>query len=105
MIRLKPNPDNYFTCPECQAMDPLINKFIFESINMYADCTCKACDLEFMQILPVGHSVDYPMSFGVDNKKFYKKIDSPDWLSASVLKSHSEIRRDPVAIEKIVFKQ
>ena len=104
MIQLKPIPDNSFTCPECQVTNPHINKFIFESINMYADCTCQACDLEFMQVLPVGHSVDYPMSFGVDNKKFYKKIDCPDWLSASVLKSHSEIRREHIVIEKIVFK-
>ncbi len=105
MLRLKPDPDNFFVCPECQAKNPRINEFIVGSINIFANCSCSACDLEFAQIMPVGHSVDYPLSFGVNNKNIYKSTDCPDWLYLSVLKSHSEIRDEHVSIEKIVYKQ
>jgi hypothetical protein len=77
---------------------------VFESINIFASCTCHSCDLEFVQLVPVGHSLNYTLAFGGDNKKFYKSDDCPDWLSESVVKSHTEIRKDNLSIEKIVYR-
>jgi len=104
MIRLKPDPDNIYECPECHAGNPHIREFVFESINIFARCTCNTCDFEFVQLLPVGHCVNYWLSIGVDDKKLYKSNDCPVWLSDSVIKSHEQIRTDKVSIEKIVYK-
>jgi hypothetical protein len=104
MIRLKEDPENIYRCPECHAGNPHIHEFVFESVNIFARCTCNRCDFKFVQLLPVGHCVNYSLSIGLGNKKLYKSNDCPVWLSDSVIKSHEEIRSDSVSIEKIVYK-
>jgi glycosyltransferase involved in cell wall biosynthesis len=105
MIRLKPDPENFYTCPECQAGNPLVHEFQFESVNVFVNCTCSACGFAFDQVLPVSHTVDNPLAYGRVNKKEYMGTDCPEWLSASVFKSHVEIKHNKIPIERIIFKQ
>jgi hypothetical protein len=71
MFRLKPDPQNTFTCPECGTQEPLIREFTFGSIDVFADCVCTHCQFEFYQVVPAGHTVDYPVSIGKMNGKLY----------------------------------
>lgn len=105
MIRLKPNPENYFTCPECGVDHPRINQIRFESINVLADCTCTLCGYEFHQVLPVGHMVDYPISIGKERGGLHHRDSHPDWLADAVLKSHREYRKEEVGIERMILKK
>ncbi len=105
MVRLKPNPDNFFTCPECRSEQPFVNEIKVVSINILADCTCANCGFEFHQVLPVGHTVDYPLSIGSENGKLYQPGENHNWLSQSLLKAHKGSRKDTVRIEKIIFKK
>jgi len=104
MIRLKPDPDNRYTCPVCKAANPLIHQFALESVNVFANCMCSACGFRFDQVLPVGHTVDYPLAYGSENKREYRKDGCPDWLSATVFASHTKIKPDELSIERIIYK-
>lgn len=105
MIRIKPNPQNVFICPECRTDQPRIHEIKVQSINVVADCTCIHCGFDFYQTLPVGHTTDYSLSIGKKNEKLYKPDESRPWLSNSFLKAHKEKRKQDVEIEKIVFKK
>src|SRR4051812_22168812 len=105
MIQLKPHPDNSFVCPECNAEQPQINQFKFESVNIFADCSCHNCGFEFYQVLPVGHTVDYRISIGKKNKMIYKPPGCPEWLLLSLSDAHKRKRFVQVPIERIIFKQ
>jgi len=105
MIRLKPDPQNSFTCPECRAGQPRIHEFRIQSINVVADCTCVHCGFDFYQTLPVGHTTDYSLRIGKKNGKLYKPDENRTWLSTSFLKAHQEKQKRDVAIEKIVYKK
>src|SRR6478736_9368000 len=105
MLQLKPYPDNSFVCPKCGAERTQINQFRFESINIFADCSCNKCRFEFYQVLPVGHTVNYRISIGKKSGKIYKPYGCPEWLSLSLAKSHQERRDTEVIIEKNIFKQ
>ncbi len=105
MIRLKPDPDKIYTCPECGSGNTVIHEFIFEVINVFANCTCSECGFTFDQVLPAGHTVDNPLWYGRENKMEYKRKDCPDWLSSSVFKSHGKIKRDEITMERVIYKQ
>jgi len=105
MIQLKPHPDNFFVCPKCGTDQPQINDFRFESINIFADCSCRECGFTFYQTLPVGHNVDFPISIGKDNDVIYKSVKCPQWLSLPVATAYRERRTIGVAIERIIYKK
>lgn len=105
MIRLKPNPEAIFRCPECRSEDTIVHDIRFESINILADCTCPRCGFEFYQALPVGHTVNHPLSIGKQNGKIHSRDESPHWVINAVLQSHENNRLDVVKIERTIFKK
>jgi hypothetical protein len=105
MIRLKPDPENRYTCPQCQASSSHVNDFVLDSVNVFACCECLICSLKFDQVLPVGHTVDHSLSYGAENLIEYKNSDCPEWLWNSVFKSHKNVKTEEVAIERIIYKQ
>lgn len=104
MIALKPVPYNLFDCPECGAAQPLVNEVRFESIQVWAACTCKQCALEFYHTLPVGHTVAYSLAIGKGNDKVYQHHRNPSWLSNALLKSHIHYQTKEIGIQKVVHK-
>lgn len=104
MIELKPVPYNLFNCPECGAAQPMVNEVRLESIQTWADCTCKQCALEFYRTLPVGHTVEYSLALAKGSGKVYQEHRNPDWLSNALVKSHTHYQTKYVGIQKIVHK-
>jgi hypothetical protein len=105
MVQLKPTSNSHYTCPECLTECTIVNEIRFETIHVLADCTCTCCGLEFFQVLPVGHTVAYPMSLGKINGTFYQQDKTPAWLASSFLKAHENIRKDEVPIEIIIYNE
>lgn len=103
MIELKPQVENHFVCPECNAPQPAIMNVLVQSVHVMADCICSKCQLQFYQIFPVGHNVNDQLSVSRDNAKFYKTSDTESWLFESMIKAHEGARREAVRIEKVVF--
>ncbi|HZX73770.1 MAG TPA: hypothetical protein VFE57_05070 [Cyclobacteriaceae bacterium] len=105
MIRLKPNPEIFFSCPECGTEHTLVKQIKFFSIHVMAESTCQNCGFDFFQVLPVGHTVDYPLAIGKQNNKLYQRGLPDDWLTKSLMKSHQGLRSDDVQIRKMQFKK
>jgi len=105
MVQLKPTQNNQYACPECLSQSTVVNEFRFETINMLADCTCGSCGLEFFQVLPVGHTVAYPMTLGKLNGKLYQQDETPTWLAKSLIRSHENVRHDEVSIEINIYNR
>src|SRR5688500_4400172 len=104
MIELKPQVENCFVCPECNASQPAIHEVLLQSIHVMADCTCNSCQLQFYQIFPIGHNVHDQLSISKRHNKFYKTSDTEPWLFESMIKAHEGARKEAVKIEKIIFK-
>jgi hypothetical protein len=104
MLRLKPDPQNVFTCPECGSPGPLIREFKFGSVDVLADCVCAHCQFEFYQVLPAGHTVDYPVSIGKMHGTLYSPDERREWLSRAIGKAHREKQKRNIGIDTIVFK-
>jgi hypothetical protein len=102
MIELKPQPENYFICPECQSGNLSIHDIIVPSINVMADCGCKNCGFEFYQVYPVGHCMDDQLSIGKRHRKFYNNHDEESWLYKTFCQGHRTIRTREVFIRKVI---
>lgn len=105
MIRIKPNPENNFTCPECGTKNPRINDIFIPSIHTVADCTCTQCNLEFYQGFPVGHAVEYPVFVPKKKDKPVPGLPTPPWFLDTFLKNVKEAKSGGVNIQKIVYKE
>ena len=105
MIRIKPDPENTFSCPDCHSANPVINDVIVPSIHIVADCTCQNCGLEFYQGFPVGHSVEYPVFVPKTKDNPLPGLPTPPWFLDTFLKSVRNVRDNEVAIKKIVYKK
>lgn len=105
MIKLKPNPEAIFNCPECEATHAIINKIIIESVYPMADCRCTNCGYEFYQSYPVGHASLNVFSIGKLNGKFYQGKNEHTWLSESFIHSQKNSKKNAVPVRKIIYKQ
>jgi hypothetical protein len=104
MVRLKPDPENLYSCPECHAPYPEIDDIRYESTTIYVACTCALCQLKFLQTLPVGHHVSHPLSIGLASGKIYAPKEPLDWLSLAVAKAWHQRSESKVNIEKRVYR-
>jgi len=104
MIELKPQTENFFSCPECRTPFPAIHDVLVQSIHIMADCTCKECGFDFFQVFPVGHTIDDHLSIGKFNDRFYPSENEQPWLFETLIKGNKEVRKREVAIEKQIFK-
>lgn len=105
MVRLKPNTENCYVCPECHAQQPTIEDIRYESTTIWVDCTCQGCGLRFLQTVPVGHHVSHTVSIGLGNGKLYAPKIPLDWLSLSVSKAWNNRSNADVKIEKRIYRE
>lgn len=96
MIELFPTTYSKFVCPECKCSDIKINKIVFPGLHIIADCSCMNCKFEFLQDMPIGHSIYYPVILGKGNKHLYGKEISrwfhKVFLNSYLNQTHSDIR-------------
>lgn len=104
MIRLKPDPENIYSCPECHAPRPMIENFRYESTTIWAVCTCQGCGFRFLQTVPVGHHVSHSVSIGLASGKLYAPKVPLDWLSLAVMKAWSQRKTHSITIEKQIYR-
>src|SRR6478736_5114177 len=104
MIELKPQTENFFSCPECKEPFPEIHDVLVQSIHIMADCTCKNCGFDFFQVFPIGHTIDDQLSIGKFNDRFYPSNNEQPWLFETVIKGNRDVRKKEVQIEKRIFK-
>jgi hypothetical protein len=103
MIQVKPFPANGRTCPECESNQIHISQVLIEGVHAVSDNECKSCGFNFFQLLPVGHTVDYPLQFGKVNNKLYDTANA--WVSPGLLQYFSEIRPEKVEFRKTVYQK
>lgn len=101
VIQLKPEIENSFVCPECNAPGPDVKDVLFQSMHVLADCTCRSCGFGFYQTFPVSHTADVRLSVGKPNSKLYAPNGDFSWLAQTLsLKEKS----DQVSVRKKVFR-
>jgi hypothetical protein len=106
MIRIKPEPENTFSCPKCGATNPTINDIIIPSIHVVADCTCRQCGLEFYQSLPLGHSVAFPVSISKkEEDAVVRSLPNLYWHLDTLEKNTRKVIDRKVEIRKIVYRE
>src|SRR5688500_14918449 len=102
MIQLKPFVYNDFVCPECRRIHISTRDVLIEGLHVVADCMCLSCGFEFSQLLPIGHTLDYRISFGTKNLKLYDTSDA--WVAKGLLQYVQPPRRDEVDITRTVYR-
>lgn len=103
MIRLKPSFELSFPCPECGSDETHLVRISVPGIYWLADYSCKNCGINFLQSLPVGHMLDYPLAVAKESGRLYPEDWNLYWQSAAFLKSCGTIRSDEVSIRKVVY--
>ncbi|MBI1767577.1 MAG: hypothetical protein HYR67_04290 [Bacteroidetes bacterium] len=104
MIRIKPEPENHFFCPKC-SQKPVVREIVMQSVFTLADCKCENCGIEFLQTLPVSHTVIDTLTIDKSEKKLYAIDTGKSWLSEALLKAHCSHRPEEVRIKKIIYKK
>jgi hypothetical protein len=103
MIELKPNPYNYFKCPECKNTHIHFRCVLIEGVHVVGEYSCENCGLDFYQLFPVGHSVGSPVAYGKYNGKLYD--DENGWVSVGLADYFKSMKSDVVEFKKKVFKK
>jgi hypothetical protein len=103
MIQLKPSLDNIFICPECQAEKPFVHDVLFLSMHVMADCTCRHCNFQFLQTLPVGHNESHVISVGKGNHKVYEPTAESSWMASTFLPLTDQTGE--IKVRKIVYRE
>lgn len=105
MIQIKPSLEIQFSCPECDSDDVLVLRVSVPGIYWLAQCSCNKCNTNFLQSLPIGHMLDYPLAVGKDTQKLYPDDWNMYWQSEPFLRSVVNFRNDDVSIRKVVYAQ
>jgi hypothetical protein len=103
MLSIKPKLKNAFFCPQCRARSPVVNGTYFESAYIFANCKCTSCAFAFYQVLPISHTIDYPISIGKEKGKVFSPPHTPEWLRQSLEVCHTQRKQDPVKIDRMIF--
>lgn len=105
MIEIKPTFSCKFTCPECSSSSITVKEIVFPGIRVLADCVCDQCKFEFLNDLPVGHALYYPMKLGKKNLKVYDAFDFK-WFAKPLVNSYKNQLTEKIKIdEKIITAQ
>jgi hypothetical protein len=104
MIRIKPEPENQFFCPEC-AEKAELKEIVMQSIFVLADCLCEKCGFEFYQTLPVGHTIINTLRIGKVNANSHPSDIQKTWLTEALLKAVTCISHEVIEIKKTVHKK
>jgi len=103
MIRIKPDIEGEFTCPRC-SQRPVIKEIMVQPIVNLAIFFCQNCGSEFLQTLPVGHTISDTLTIDKSNGKLYPINARPTWLSKALLKAHTNEKGDRVQVNRIIYK-
>src|SRR5713226_10551703 len=104
MIRIKPEPENYFTCPKC-SQKPVVREIVMKSVFTLADCACENCGFKFYQTLPISHTIIDPLTICKSAGRLYPRDTKKTWLSEALLKAYSNEKQEEVKIKKIVYEK
>ncbi len=105
LLPLRPVVHDPRPCPACGAADTTVNAVRFPGIHIMAERHCAACNATFLQDLPVGFAVDYPMAFERNSGRLYQEDSRLDWIYKPLLKGYQAPDRQPVKVERTVFKE
>lgn len=103
MIQIIPHISLELTCPECGSVSVAIQKLVYPGIRFLADCKCSSCGFEFLNDLPIGHALYYPMKLGKENLKVYGH--NIKWFSQPLLSSYINQNTKDIRIDKKVFRE
>jgi hypothetical protein len=104
MMQIKPNIDNTFQCPNCEATASIVNDIELHATYSLADCKCGHCKLEFLQTLPIGHCVNDRVSVRKSDDHVYGGSNPDFWVTSSLRKSRAGMRNKEVTVRKIVHE-
>ncbi|HLT71503.1 MAG TPA: hypothetical protein VKZ75_02580 [Cyclobacteriaceae bacterium] len=105
MIRLKPEFELHFSCPECGSGSAKLNCIGLPGMYWLADYRCDSCGTEFLQSLPVGHMIDHPLGVNKKSGKLYPDDWNMWWQYVPFSKSFATVSEDDVPIRKVVYKE
>ncbi|WP_299250039.1 hypothetical protein [uncultured Cytophaga sp.] len=103
MIKISPLNSELSECPSCKSHKTTTKKILFPGIHVVADSVCNACNLEFIQDLPVGHGCYYPVSINKNTEDVFDHF-SIDWFTQNFIKSYFNKQKIDVSIERIIKK-
>lgn len=103
MIQLKPFVISDCICPECHEKLIQNRGILIEGSHVVADNHCESCGFDFLQLLPVSHTVNYPIAYGKLTKKIYDADNS--WVSRGLPKYFAGSRSEDVKITRTVYKK
>lgn len=105
LIKIKPVLALSFSCPHCGAAATTVGRISVPGMYWVADCHCPECDNNFMQNLPVGHMLDYPLAINKKSKRLYPDDWNLYWQAAPFLRACETFRSNEVSIKKMVYRE
>jgi hypothetical protein len=75
---------------------------VFPGIHVMADQHCSACGADYLQDLPVGFAVDYPMAIDKRTKQLFVAEPKLEWIHGPLLRSYRAPSTDAVKVERKV---
>ena len=104
LVPLKPFLYQDFKCVHCGKNEFEAHGSVFSGIHVQGKYTCKSCGLEFHRDLPIGFSVDHPMTITKEFKVF-GDFEGWEWISEPLLKGYKNKNDHEVLIERIVHRE
>jgi hypothetical protein len=89
MWSLKPYDSPPSTCPGCELDNEGFENYRFTGLHILGIGRCNHCGTEYFHNWPVGHGVDFPISFDGNGKARYP-AKSAQWLAGPLIKSIKE---------------
>lgn len=104
LVPVKPALFKDFECVQCGSNDIEAHGAVFPGIHVQGKYTCNSCGLKFHRDLPVGFSVDHPITITEDFKLFGHS-EGWEWISEPLMNGYKNKNRQEVLIERIVHKE
>lgn len=104
LVPLKPTA-GIEPCPACGSQEVEQKGVVFSGIHVMADRRCRACGAEYLQDLPVGFAVDYPMAIDKRTKRLYEAAPQLSWIHGPLLRGYLAPSKEEVRVERKVYTE
>lgn len=90
-------------CPACGSSDVVHKGIVFPGIHVMADRECRSCGAAYLQDLPVGFAVDYPMAIDKRAKRLYEAAPHLEWIHGPLLRGYLAPSGEEIHVERKVY--
>ena len=97
-------PDFTVNCLFCGRASVIMTDSFFQGIHILGKYNCPTCAKSFFHTFPMGHDLEFPISFDETGTIFKTDDRAAGWLARPLLNSFFKRERITVTVEKEVFR-